>query len=375
MSTTSNPDLPPSVEFRSRMDSAQEALSRHGFAGLVVSPGPDLRYLCGYDAIALERLTALVLRPQGAVLVVPRLELPAAEASPVLGLEVDLMAWDETADPFRAVSDLFGERATVGVEARMWAAKSFALAATGLHVVNGDELLGSLRLRKSAFEVAGLRAAGIAIDRVHEQVPGLLRPGRTEREVAFDISQLIMEAGHVGVDFVIVASGPNSASPHHAVSDRALQAADLVVVDIGGTMPSGYCSDCTRTYAMGEPDPAAQAAYDVLQLAQDLAVQHVTTGVTTAQIDVAARTVIAAAGYGDLFIHRTGHGIGLETHERPYLVAGDDTRLLPGMVFSVEPGIYLPGMFGARIEDIVACTESGWERLNHRSRDLLAVPI
>ena len=375
MSTTANPDLPPTDEFRSRMHSAQESLSRHSLAGLVVSPGPDMRYLCGYDAIALERLTALVLRPQDAMLVVPRLELPAAEASPVADLEVDLVPWEETADPFRAVADLFGDGATVGVEARMWAAKSFALAATGLRVVNGDELLGGLRLRKSAFELAALRAAGIAIDRVHEQVAGLLRPGRTEREVASDISQLIMEAGHVGVDFVIVAAGLNSASPHHAVSDRPLQSGDLVVVDIGGTMPSGYCSDSTRTYAMGEPDPAAQASYEVLQLAQDLAVQHVAPGVTTAEIDVAARSVIAAAGYGDFFIHRTGHGIGLETHERPYLVAGDDTRLLPGMVFSVEPGIYLPGRFGARIEDIVACSGSGWERLNNRSRDLLAVPI
>jgi Xaa-Pro aminopeptidase len=375
MSTTANPDLPPTDEFRSRMHSAQESLSRHSLAGLVISPGPDMRYLCGYDAIALERLTALVLRPPGAVLVVPRLELPAAEASPVADLAVDLVAWEETADPFRAVADLFGVGATVGVEARMWAAKSFALAATGLRILNGDELLSGLRLRKSAFELAALRAAGIAIDRVHEQVPGLLRPGRTEREVASDISQLIMEVGHVGVDFVIVAAGPNAASPHHAVSDRPLQSGDLVVVDIGGTMPSGYCSDSTRTYAMGEPDPAAQAAYEVLQLAQDLAVQNVASGVTTAEIDIAARSVIAAAGYGDFFVHRTGHGIGLETHERPYLVEGDDTRLLPGMVFSVEPGIYLPGRFGARIEDIVACSASGWERLNNRSRDLLAVPI
>jgi Xaa-Pro aminopeptidase len=222
--------------------------------------------------------------------------------------------------------------------------------------------------------VSALRAAGEAIDRVHARVPGWLRAGRTERQVAADIADAIIQEGHARVDFTIVGSGPNAASPHHEVSDRVLQRGDAVVVDIGGTMPSGYCSDCTRTYVIGEAPPDFAAYYRVLRDAQQAAFAAVQPGVTAEAVDAAARRPIAADGYGEYFVHRTGHGIGLETHEDPYIVSGNAEPLQPGMAFSIEPGIY-PGPHGARIEDIVICTAQGGERLNNVSHELVCVDV
>jgi Xaa-Pro aminopeptidase len=221
--------------------------------------------------------------------------------------------------------------------------------------------------------VAALREAAAAIDAVHAQVHLWLRPGRTEAEVGRDVADAILAAGHVRVDFVIVASGPHAASPHHEVSGRVVQPGDPVVVDIGGTMPSGYCSDSTRTYALGPPAADFLDAYQVLQVAQETACAWARPGVSCASVDAAAREVIDAAGYGELFVHRTGHGIGLETHEDPYIVAGNELLLEPGMAFSIEPGIYAPGRHGARIEDIVVCTDDGADRLNVRPRDLVVL--
>jgi Xaa-Pro aminopeptidase len=201
-----------------------------------------------------------------------------------------------------------------------------------------------------------------------------LRPGRTERAVGADIARAIQDEGHVSVDFVIVGSGPNGASPHHEVSERVIQPGEPVVVDIGGTMPSGYCSDSTRTYVAGGAAPTAFiAAYDVLLAAQSAQRSHAGPGVTAASVDEVGRRILCDAGYADLFIHRTGHGIGLETHEDPYIVAGNELALEPGMAFSIEPGFYLPGEYGARIEDIVAVTDDGLEVLNTTSRALVTL--
>jgi Xaa-Pro aminopeptidase len=234
-------------------------------------------------------------------------------------------------------------------------------------------VLRELRMRKTPDEVEALRRAGAAIDRVHAQVPQWLRAGRTEREVGQDIADAILAEGHVSVDFVIVGSGPNGASPHHELSDRVIQPGEPVVVDIGGTMPDGYCSDETRTYSVGEPPAEFSAYYEVLLAAQIAACEHVRPGVTCESVDAAARSVIAEAGYGEYFMHRTGHGIGLETHEEPYIVTGNTEVLEPGMAFSIEPGIYLAGKHGARIEDIVVCGETAGERVNLRPRELVVV--
>jgi Xaa-Pro aminopeptidase len=239
-------------------------------------------------------------------------------------------------------------------------------------MVLASAALRGLRMRKSPAEVAALREAGAAIDRVHAQVAGWLRPGRTERAVGADIAEAIVAEGHARADFVIVGSGPNAASPHHELSGRVLRPGDAVVVDIGGTMPSGYCSDCTRTYAIGEPPAGFTAYYSVLKDAQEAACAAVKPGVSAEAVDAAARGPITAAGYGESFFHRTGHGIGLETHEDPYIVAGNAEPLDAGMAFSVEPGIY-PGPHGARIEDIVVCTDDGAERMNRGTRELIVV--
>jgi len=263
----------------------------------------------------------------------------------------------------------------VALDNTMWAQKVLNLRAAmpGARQTLAGDVLRELRMVKELGEIEALRQAAWAIDRVHARVPQFLRPGTTEQEVGRHIAEMILGEGHVSVDFVIVASGPNAASPHHEVSDRELLDGDPVVVDIGGTMPSGYCSDETRMYSVGQPDDEFLAYYSVLQDAQARAVAHVRPGVAAESVDAAARDLIAAAGYGEQFIHRTGHGIGLETHEEPYIVAGNRESLRPGMVFSVEPGIYLPGRHGARIEDIVVVTDDGVESLNRAPRSLVVV--
>jgi Xaa-Pro aminopeptidase len=358
-----------------RLEAVRAAVRAAGLDAVLLTPGPDLRYVVGYDAKQLERLTCLAVPADGeAALYVPRLELPAAQASPAGSLGLEIIPWEETADPFRMVAGGLGPVAAVGLSDRMWAlfVLRFRDELPGVRLALAGGALRPLRIRKTAAEVAALREAGAAIDRVHARVPGWLRPGQTERAVGVLIAEAILAEGHAIVDFVIVASGPNAASPHHEVSDRALEPGDAVVVDIGGTMPSGYCSDSTRTYAIGAPPAEFTAYYSVLYDAQEAACAAVRPGVSAESVDAAAREPITRAGYGEAFFHRTGHGIGLEAHEDPYIVAGNREPLEPGMAFSVEPGIY-PGPHGARIEDIVVCTADGCERLNNSPRELVVV--
>ncbi|CAN5712546.1 Xaa-Pro peptidase family protein [soil metagenome] len=357
-----------------RLADAAAAAAAADIDALLVSPGADLRYLTGYAAVALERLTCLLLPATGdALLVVPKLEEPAAQASPAGTLDLEIVTWEETDDPYAVLAKRLPSSARrVGVDNHMWAEKvmAFRRVLPDAEQVLAGPVLAELRIRKSPAEVAALRRAGEAIDRVHRRMGEWLRPGRTEREVGRDIADAIVSEGHVRVDFVICASGPNAASPHHDTGERVVETGDPVVVDIGGTTEDGYCSDETRTYCVGEPPQDFLRYYEVLQAAQAAACEAVRPGVTAEQLDAAARDVITAAGYGDHFVHRTGHGIGLETHEEPYIVAGNERPLEPGMVFSVEPGIYLPGRHGARIEDIVACTPDGGDRLNRVDRAL-----
>jgi len=363
--------------FADRLEKARKAAAAAGLDVLLITPGADLRYLTGYDAMPLERLTCLVLPADGDPrLVVPELERPAALASPAGASGIDVVAWQETDDPYALVVSLLSAPVRrAGLDDHMWAEKvlRFREVLPEAEQALAGSVLRGLRMRKSPEEVAALRRAAEAIDRVHAAMGQWLRPGRTEREAGRDIAEAILDSGHIRVDFVIVGSGPNGASPHHELSDRIIRAGDPVVVDIGGTTADGYCSDETRTYTVGDPPDDFLRYYDVLLAAQQAACDAVRPGVSCADVDRAARDVIADAGYGEHFVHRTGHGIGLETHEDPYIVAGNRTPLEPGMTFSVEPGIYLPGRHGARIEDIVLCTESAGERLNRRPRELAAL--
>ncbi|MBU3863438.1 Xaa-Pro peptidase family protein [Streptomyces sp. 4503] len=361
-----------------RLERAREAAAGAGLDALLISPGADLRYLTGYHALPLERLTCLVLPVDAEpFLLVPELERPAALASPAGNLAIEITGWAETEDPYALIAArLPTGMARVGVDNHMWAEKTIAFRAVlpDTDQALAGEVLGRLRIRKTRAEIEALRRAGAAIDRVHARMGEWLRAGRTEREVGRDIAEAITAEGHVRTDFVIVGSGPHGASPHHELSDRVILPGDPVVVDIGGTTEDGYCSDSTRDYVVGEPPAEYRRLYEVLLTAQRAQTDAVRPGITAEQLDAIGRDIITDAGFGPNFIHRTGHGIGLETHEDPYIVAGSTLPLEPGMAFSVEPGIYLPDRFGARIEDIVICTDDGGERLNRTSRELVVLP-
>jgi Xaa-Pro aminopeptidase len=357
-----------------RLERARAAAAAAGLDALIVTPGADLRYLTGYEALPLERLTCLLLPVHGdPVLVAPQLEVPAAQASPAGRLGIEIAGWQETQNAYAFAAGLLPRGlGAVGVDNHMWAEKllGFRDALPGTRQELAGPVLSDLRMRKTPAEVEALRLAGDAIDRVHARMGEWLRAGRTEQEVGRDIADAILAEGHAAVDFVIVASGPNGASPHAEVSERVIARGEPVVVDIGGSMPDGYCSDSTRNYVLGEPPQEYLAYHEVLLAAQKAQTEAVRPGITAEQLDAIGRDAITEAGYGEYFVHRTGHGIGLETHEEPYIVAGSARPLEPGMVFSVEPGIYLPGRHGARIEDICVCTEDGGDRLNRTSRQL-----
>ncbi len=366
----------PSDVYGRRLEAAAAAADRAGVAGLVVTPGYDLRYLLGSRAQTFERLTALVIPAVGApVVVLPRLELAALRESAAAELGLAVQDWVDGENPYDIVADALGGHARAAVTDSMPALHLLPLAARlGAVPVLGTQIMAGLRMVKDPAEIEALSAAGAAIDRVHARVPEFLKPGRTEADVAADITEAIVAEGHSEAAFVIVGSGPNGADPHHECSDRVLQAGDIVVVDIGGPVEPGYNSDSTRTYSIGEPSAEIAGQYAVLQRAQAAGVAAVRPGVTAEQVDATARDVLAEAGLAEYFVHRTGHGIGLSVHEEPYIVAGNDLPLAPGMAFSVEPGIYFPGRWGARIEDIVIVTADGALAVNDRPHDLIVVP-
>jgi Xaa-Pro aminopeptidase len=368
---------PDAAALRARLDRARTAAAAADTDALLIAPGSDLRYLIGQAGGSFERLTTLVVPADGTpALVVPKLEAPGYADVPTEDLGVELLTWVDGDDPYKLVADRLGKAGRVAVSDFTPALHVLALrAALGeAEQTLAGPVVRELRMRKDAAEIASLRDAGAAIDRVHARVHEWLRPGRTEAEVGADIAAAIVEEGHVQADFVIVGSGPNGASPHHDVSDRVIGKGDVVVVDIGGPLPAGYNSDSTRTYAVGAPRDADVAeTYAVLQRAQAASVAAVKPGVTAEQVDAAARDVITEAGFGEYFIHRTGHGIGLDVHEEPYIIAGNTLPLEPGMAFSVEPGIYQPGRWGARIEDIVIVTADGVESVNNQPHELVVL--
>jgi Xaa-Pro aminopeptidase len=369
------PPLPPSVN-RDRLARAADAAAERDVDALLVTPSPDYRYLLGYDAPPLERLTCLIVRPgSGPTLVLPHLEEPLARHElGALADEVELRTWEETEDPFALVTDVLGRPARVAVQDQMWARFVLRLQAglDGAEIVEAGPTMTALRRTKSSEEIELLRAAAAAADRAMDAITSQKLSGRTEAAVAAQIRELLRSAGHDSADWAIVASGPNAASPHHSPGERLIEEGDSVVLDIGGTA-GGYASDTTRTAFVGIPPEEFQDLYAVLQQAQAAACDAVRPGIAARDVDRVAREIITDAGYGPLFTHRTGHGIGLETHEEPYLVESNPEPLRGGDAFSIEPGIYVPDTWGARIEDIVVCTADGGDRLNRSSRDLRIV--
>jgi Xaa-Pro aminopeptidase len=368
-----------------RLERARKQMADRGVDAMLVGPSADFRWLTGYLPPGLERLTMLVVPADGTPrLVVPELEAPLAGEH--LGdLEVDVLAWRETDDPVALVRDALEaagvERGRLAVGDQLWSVFLLRLqqALPGASFTLASTVTRPLRMVKDAAEVEALARVAAAIDQVVDGLDGLRWAGRTEREIARELDAAI-RATHDETLFVIVGSGPNSASPHHVPTGRVVRPGDPVVVDIGGRL-DGYGSDTTRTLVVGEPPAGFVELYEVLQRAQRAGCEAAVAGVPAEAVDAACRRPIAAAGHGEHFIHRTGHGIGLEEHEDPYIVAGNTERLVEGMAFSVEPGIYLQGRYGARIEDIVVCTgpatsgaAQGARRLNRTSRDLRVVP-
>ncbi|HKH04158.1 MAG TPA: Xaa-Pro peptidase family protein [Acidimicrobiales bacterium] len=362
-----------------RADRIRARMAEVGVDVLLLSVGPDLPYLTGYEAMPLERLTMLVLPREGdATLVVPRLEAPRVTERPDV---FTLAAWDETDDPVALVAGLVGAAGSVAIGDRTWARFVLDLQAAlpGAAFRRGSEVVGPLRAVKDPAEVESLRKAAAAADRVASQLHAGDIPlvGRTEAEVSADIGRRLVDEGHQRVNFAIVAAGAHAASPHHEAGERVIEAGDVVLCDFGGTMLDdegvGYCSDITRCVSVGEPSAEVAEAYAVLHEAQHAAVAGAVVGVPCEEVDAIARRVITEAGYGEWFIHRTGHGIGVEEHEDPYIVAGNRTPLAPGHAFSVEPGIYVPGRFGLRLEDIVVAAEAGPDPLNRAAHELVVV--
>ncbi|MCY1654441.1 MULTISPECIES: aminopeptidase P family protein [Streptomyces] len=375
MPSTDHPVPFTADDYRARMTRAAEAADAAGLAGVLVAPGPDMVHLTGYRPTAdTERLTLLVLRAgHDPVLVVPALEAADAEratGSPALTLR----DWTDAANPYTLAAGLLDAKGRFGISDNAW-----ALHLLALHKLLPDtsyasltEALPMLRAVKDAAELERLAAAGAAADATYERILEVRFSGRRESDVAADLAALLIEHGHSQVDFTVVGSGPNGADPHHEAGDRTIEQGDMVVLDFGG-LKHGYGSDTSRTVHVGEPTAEEQRVHDVVREAQEAGCRAVRPGAACQDVDRAARAVITEFGYGERFIHRTGHGIGVTTHEPPYMIEGEEQPLVPGMCFSVEPGIYLPGRFGVRIEDIVTVTASGGRRLNTTARELAVV--
>ncbi|CAM3693984.1 M24 family metallopeptidase [Smaragdicoccus niigatensis] len=363
----------PSSVYADRIARAAQLAARAGISALLITPGPDLHYLVGVPSETHERLTCLVIPTNGtrASIVVPTLEIATLRDSAAGELGLELHTWNDGENAYEIVRGLIPEDGHVVVTEAMPALHLIPLAAAlGELPQLATPMIRELRMIKDQAEIAALRRAGDAIDRVHARMGEWLRAGRTEADVAADIEAALIEEGHTSAAFIIVGAGPNGADPHHEVSDRVIEPNDIVVIDIGGPVAPGYNSDSTRTYCVGTPAPEIAEQYALLEKAQAAGVAAVRPGATAEEIDAVTRDVLTEAGLGEFFLHRTGHGIGLSVHEEPYIVAGNDLELRPGMTFSVEPGIYFSGRWGARIEDIVLVTPEGCETLNNQPRGL-----
>ena len=362
-------------DFARRIARAADHARDAGLAGLLVTPGPDLVYFTGYSPIVIaERITLLAINvARDPAMIVPTLERSDAAAAPGTAA-VKLSDWTDGDDPYQATAGLLDADGRYAISDSAWAMHLLGLLEVlpGASYVSMTTALPMLRAIKGPDELERLAAAGAAVDACVEEISRVRFEGRREIDIGTDLAALLREHGHSQVDFTVVGSGPNGANPHHELSDRMIERGDMVVLDFGGVR-DGYGSDTTRTVHVGEPDDEELKVYDIVRRAQQAGFEAVRPGVACQEVDRAARKVIADAGYGEYFIHRTGHGIGLTTHEPPYMIEGETQPLRPGMCFSIEPGIYLPGRFGVRTEDIVTVTEDGGRRLNNSSRELRIV--
>jgi Xaa-Pro aminopeptidase len=366
-------DAVATTPYADRLRRAQAEMAQQNIDLFVVGASADLRYLIGYEGHESERMSVLVLPRDGA----PHYVVPGLEA-PLLDEQRDLLqivSWEETEDPAAKVAAIAGAAGlgTIAAGDELWSVFTLRLqrAMPRARWTEGGQLLRPLRMIKDEREIELLAEAARRTDESWEEFLTLSITGLTEWDVRDRLMGLLAERGLQPV-FCNVGSGPNGASPHQTASDRVIGPGDAVVCDWGGTL-EGYNSDVTRTAHVGEPSPEFVRAYEAVLAANQAAFEAVRPGVPCQEIDRAARRLLTDAGYGDAFIHRTGHGLGLSLHEEPYLVEGNALPLAEGMVFSDEPGVYFPGQFGIRIEDTVVCTAEGGRRLNEAARELRVI--
>jgi Xaa-Pro dipeptidase len=346
-----------------RIDQIQEEMKRQGYGYLILGPFSNLYYFTGLKTSPDERLQLLIIPSSGhPTAVLP--EMYKEKAAAQIGDQFPILTWADQQDPVDLVRSALqeGREGRIAVDDTLWARHLLQVMPAFPHgsFNPASGLVDSLRMRKDENEILLMGQAQTVADHVLAKVRDIIRPGMREIELARFIEVAFKELGCDDVSFKpIVASGPNSASPHHQTGERQFAEGDFIVVDCGGLL-KGYCSDVTRTFCLGKANDEMKRVYQAVWDANENAFARIARGGCSGEeADRAAREVIAEAGYGPYFIHRTGHGIGLDVHEAPYLVEGNGEELLEGMVFSIEPGIYLPGKFGVRIEDIAAITTKG----------------
>lgn len=363
-------------QYQSRFERAAASLSAAGLDALLLTPGSDLFYLSGFEHThAGERLLALVLRRDGSVdWIAPAMNVAQVEEHLLPGQR--LRPWKDAEGYLPALRETLGtaQRIAFDDEARSGFLLDLLSSAPNAHTQKASSVTRTLRLRKDAAELERMLSAGRTVDETIPEAVALCVPGRREVEIEEELrAALGRRAPESSVAFTIIASGPNSALPHHETGVRKLRAGDIVVLDFG-TRLEGYHSDITVTCSVGEPaDGEVRKIYRTVWEAQQKALQAIRPGVPCEAVDRAAREHITAAGYGEFFLHRTGHGLGLQVHEPPYIVGGNAELLEEGMVFSIEPGIYLRDRFGVRLEVIASVTQDGVRLINAPSSPELRV--
>ena len=363
--------------YERRMEQLSELLERYELDYIALVPGANLTYFTGLTMSLSERPTVAFFPAEGRpALTLPSLEVPHAKE--VIPYSVDFYPYTDKegheAAFLRAGADLKLSGKTVGVEymhMRILELRLLEQIAPDCHIQATELLLPQLRMIKDEIELSHMRQAVRITEAALQATAEQVKPGQTELEIQNILHIEMLRAGGQGLAFgSIVVSGPRTASPHTSASDRVVQPGDLLLFDCGAAY-RGYPADITRTFAVGELDPELQKIYEVVKKANATARRYAGPGDKAEDVDRAARQVIERAGYGQFFIHRTGHGLGLEVHEPPYIVDGNDTILQPGTTFTIEPGIYLPGKGGVRIEDDVVITEKGCESLTTFRRGLI----
>jgi len=363
------------IGFVARIKKIQELMREQSTDYLVLAPSSNLFYLTGLKTTADERLQAFLVPAEGKpVMILPEMYREVAEN---LGKNsFELLTWADGTDPVDLLLPLVNKHSAIAaIDEKMWAGHFLSVrkAFPGYEFIGASALIRQVRMIKDQNEMSLLEKAGRLTDKVMGEVLMVIQPGISEKELAFFVESKLKEYGADELSFKpIIASGPNTSSPHHNTSERKLMLGDLVVLDFGGLF-QGYCSDMTRTFSLGKASEDVKKIYNAVREANEAGFHAVQDGVSCEKVDEAARNVISRAGYAEYFVHRTGHGIGLDIHEDPFIVFGNQETLKTGMTFSIEPGIYLPGQYGVRIEDIVGLTEKGPVRFNNFSRELIEV--